>query len=391
MTSDNNNPTTQVAEYKPGEAELIAAAEAGKLLRIQGIDDKEGFELVHAHRMKLKNMRVSIEKTRKELKADAIEWGRKVDAEAKRLTALIEPTEQELEAQESAVLEERERLRKEKEAKHRAMLVRRVNELASFGRHMTTLQVEVMSEEQFAEALADAKAEHEQAERERQKAEAEAQRQEAQRKAAREEDERRFQAERKRLADERAAFEREQAEARRKLADERAAQAAERERLEREQAELTARREQLEEKELPAGEAMAHTPEPEPVPNEEAEPHGAQGDPATAGERHDRHEETGPASSPAPASPGHIAFTGEDMLGLAEEAFKVADALIYKGMGADKESVGKVLTAVMVFAIIHESMSMSAPGRKLLPAVETAVDFAREWLRERRERRRNRN
>jgi len=62
-------------------------------LTISGVDDKEGFERVRRARLDLKKVRCEIEKKRKELKADAVEFGRRVDAAAKELTALVEPTE----------------------------------------------------------------------------------------------------------------------------------------------------------------------------------------------------------------------------------------------------------------------------------------------------------
>jgi hypothetical protein len=62
-------------------------------LTIAGVDDKEGFERVRRARLDLKKVRCEIEKKRKELKADAVEFGRRVDAAAKELTALVEPTE----------------------------------------------------------------------------------------------------------------------------------------------------------------------------------------------------------------------------------------------------------------------------------------------------------
>ena len=69
-------------------------------LTIRDVTDTEGFKAVHEARMVVKNHRVEVEKTRKALKADALEYGRKVDAEAKRITALLEPIEEHLRWQE---------------------------------------------------------------------------------------------------------------------------------------------------------------------------------------------------------------------------------------------------------------------------------------------------
>jgi hypothetical protein len=75
-------------------------------LTIAGVDDKEGFERVRRARLDLKKVRCEIEKKRKELKADAVEFGRRVDAAAKELTALVEPTEQLLLGREESIEKE---------------------------------------------------------------------------------------------------------------------------------------------------------------------------------------------------------------------------------------------------------------------------------------------
>lgn len=54
-------------------------------------DDKDTYETVRLAIADVRTLRTTVEKKRKELKADALEWGRKVDGEAKRITeALLE-------------------------------------------------------------------------------------------------------------------------------------------------------------------------------------------------------------------------------------------------------------------------------------------------------------
>ena len=62
-------------------------------LAITDLEDKEQFDAVHSARMVVKGKRVEVEKKRKELKADAIAWGKKVDTEAKRIFGKLEPIE----------------------------------------------------------------------------------------------------------------------------------------------------------------------------------------------------------------------------------------------------------------------------------------------------------
>ena len=74
----------------------------------------EGYEVVHAKAMAIVKVRTNIENVRKDLKKDSLDWGRKVDGEAKRLTKIVA----DLEAPWKKVkfdLEEAERLRAEAE------------------------------------------------------------------------------------------------------------------------------------------------------------------------------------------------------------------------------------------------------------------------------------
>ena len=127
--------------------------------------------------MIVKNKRVAVEKKRVELKADALEYGRAVDAEAKRLTALLAPIEGHLEAEENAVTEERERIKRAAEERRRVMIQDRVDKLATCGVVADVGKVAELTAEQWEAAYADAlkiKADREAAAEAQRKAEAEA-------------------------------------------------------------------------------------------------------------------------------------------------------------------------------------------------------------------------
>lgn len=79
-------------------------------------DTPQGYEQVRLAIADLRETRVAIEKRRKELKADSLEYGRKVDAVAKHLTEQIEAIESPLKALKAAVDEEKARVKAEKEA-----------------------------------------------------------------------------------------------------------------------------------------------------------------------------------------------------------------------------------------------------------------------------------
>ena len=105
---------TAVVEYNVTDA-VLAKMEADYMgLTVKGLDDKDGFDAVHKARMIVKNTRVDVEKKRKELKASALEWGKKVDSEAKRIFAKIEPIETHLTTEEEKITKEKERILAEK-------------------------------------------------------------------------------------------------------------------------------------------------------------------------------------------------------------------------------------------------------------------------------------
>lgn len=83
-------------------------------------DTPEGYEEVRSAIAVTRKLRVEVEKTRKGLKASALDYGRRVDAEAKRLTSLLVDIEEPLQTAKDAVDAEKARLKAEKEAAERA-------------------------------------------------------------------------------------------------------------------------------------------------------------------------------------------------------------------------------------------------------------------------------
>lgn len=98
-------------KFSPADTAIAEMRSMYMDLTVDGIDDKEGLKVVHEARMTVKSHRVAVEKKRVELKKDALEFGRKVDAEAKRLTALLEPIETHLATEEQRIDDEKEAIR----------------------------------------------------------------------------------------------------------------------------------------------------------------------------------------------------------------------------------------------------------------------------------------
>lgn len=104
-------------------------------LTIKGLDDHEGYEKVKNARLFIKGERVNVEKKRVELKASALEYGRAVDSEAKRITTAIEEVEDHLMAEQKKVDDENARIKFEKE--QRALLPERFAKLAELDTTMS--------------------------------------------------------------------------------------------------------------------------------------------------------------------------------------------------------------------------------------------------------------
>jgi hypothetical protein len=91
-------------------------------LVVAGIEDRVGLATVHAARMTVKNKRIEVEKTRKSLKEDSLAFGRLVDGEAKRITALLAPIEAHLDEEEGKIERIKAAIEAEKNAAEAARL-----------------------------------------------------------------------------------------------------------------------------------------------------------------------------------------------------------------------------------------------------------------------------
>lgn len=108
ITVTANSVTPQAFEFDVNSVK--EQVDKYSTLTINGIEDKAGAKAVKDARIELKKIRTGIEKKRTELKAGALEFGRRVDAVAKELTAIVEPTEKLLESREAEVAQEIDRL-----------------------------------------------------------------------------------------------------------------------------------------------------------------------------------------------------------------------------------------------------------------------------------------
>lgn len=108
------NQSLSLEKFNPTTAELTALAEKSRKLEVKDLGDKATLALVHDYRMELKAARVTIEKSGKAIREDALKFQKAVIAKERELIALIEPEELRLEqiekqAKDHALMEERKR------------------------------------------------------------------------------------------------------------------------------------------------------------------------------------------------------------------------------------------------------------------------------------------
>lgn len=111
-----------LTKYNVTDAALADLKAAWQGFAIQGVEDKAGYtKAVEGYRT-LKKLRTGTEAKRKALKAPFYEAGQKIDAEAKRITAVIAPLEDHLKHQVDLIDQQLEAIRREEERRRIAML-----------------------------------------------------------------------------------------------------------------------------------------------------------------------------------------------------------------------------------------------------------------------------
>jgi len=132
---------------------------------IDGVKDHKGFKDVHEARMVVANTRVTVDKERKAMKADALEYGRKVDCEAKRIAARLDPIETHLKTEENRVKAEKEELKEAERQRKEKFHQDRVKEIIEAGAvftglafafgedHVVNSEVDTLNEDEWVNTL----------------------------------------------------------------------------------------------------------------------------------------------------------------------------------------------------------------------------------------------
>lgn len=106
-------------------------------LKIQSLDDKDGYNEVSKALRFIVSKRTAVEEKRKELKADSLAYGRAVDARAKEITSMLEPIESHLKNEKLRIDTEIERIKAEEEEKKQNAINYRITILMGLGMWQT--------------------------------------------------------------------------------------------------------------------------------------------------------------------------------------------------------------------------------------------------------------
>jgi len=102
-------------------------------LKINGIDDKEGYKAAHEGLMKYVKARTMVEKHGKATREKAVKYQKDVIAEEKRVIGLLAPGEEHLRAERQAIDDIGLAIKAEAEAKEAARIQKRVDVICAFG------------------------------------------------------------------------------------------------------------------------------------------------------------------------------------------------------------------------------------------------------------------
>lgn len=142
------------AAFQPLLAQAEAMVQETSAIVVTDATQVSAMKRAREKRLELKAVRVAVEKVRKTMKADALEYGRLVEAIAKSLTAVIEPEENRLEDCEKFA-------ERAEAARQLALRNARAEALAPFCSDVSIYPLGTMTEEAFSELLSGLQAAHE--------------------------------------------------------------------------------------------------------------------------------------------------------------------------------------------------------------------------------------
>lgn len=161
------NHMNDLISYSVTDAAIAQMREKFLEYRVKDFDDKAGYEQCKTARLLVKAKRVEVEKRRVELKADALAFGRAVDAEAKRITNDLSQIETHLQTQQDIIDNEKKRIIEEAARKEQELIDSRLRWCQQYGAIRTISELKCMTDDQWHEFATATKTAFEEKERER--------------------------------------------------------------------------------------------------------------------------------------------------------------------------------------------------------------------------------
>ncbi len=149
------NTKREIVLITKTDADILAVKKIALAIKVMGPTDKAGYEAAKKLRLEVRDMRLIVDKTHKEVKEESLKYGKKCDAEKNRLLALLEPIESYLASQEKIVTDEEERLKAEKQRLLEEKIKARQQAFANVHSPVTYTDVLLMTDEVYEAKLAE--------------------------------------------------------------------------------------------------------------------------------------------------------------------------------------------------------------------------------------------
>lgn len=125
-------------------------------LEVRGVDDEEGYKNVKAAYMVMVHARTAVDKGRKALKSEALEYGRKVERATDKVMALLEPIETHLKCQKDVVDMEKKRIEEKSRQEQKEKIQSRLDSFLKVAVNKPFYDVAAMTDSEFEIAIAKA-------------------------------------------------------------------------------------------------------------------------------------------------------------------------------------------------------------------------------------------
>ncbi len=143
----------QVIKFNVTDSAIAEMRNNYMALRIDGYEDKNGYKVVYNARQIVKNKRILVGKTSKELQNPYKEKIEAIKTEEKRILELLAPIENYLEQQEDDYNNQIERIKKEASEKEHHRIQERIDKLSNFGFRVDYSDIKSMTDISFNELL----------------------------------------------------------------------------------------------------------------------------------------------------------------------------------------------------------------------------------------------